>query len=62
MDNKTLMNKIAQLESINDHLKTELDYVDALMRMVGFKDGLETVKATANELIRRGLTENIEYK
>ncbi|MFI0434157.1 MAG: hypothetical protein ACH350_00330 [Parachlamydiaceae bacterium] len=50
MTKKDLINKIAQLESVNDHLLTELSYVDTLMRMVGFAGGLETVKLTAKEL------------
>lgn len=45
-----LQKKVAHLESINDHLQTELGYLDQLMRLVGFAEGLETVKATAREL------------
>ena len=45
-----LQKKIARLESINDHLQTEIDFVDRLMRLVGFSGGLETVKLTAKEL------------
>ncbi|MFI0434629.1 MAG: hypothetical protein ACH350_02735 [Parachlamydiaceae bacterium] len=50
MTKQDLINKIAQLESVNDHLLTELSYVDQLMRLVGFAGGLETVKLTAKEL------------
>ncbi len=50
MKKTELVNKVAQLESINDFLLTELGYVDHLMRMVGFAGGLETVKQTAQEL------------
>ena len=45
-----LLKKVAKLESVNDHLLTELGYVDHLMRLVGFAGGLETVKLTAREL------------
>lgn len=45
-----LEKKIARLESINDHLQTELDYLDHLMRLAGFSGGLETVKLTAMEI------------
>ncbi|MCE2982376.1 MAG: hypothetical protein LW832_02300 [Parachlamydia sp.] len=45
-----LQKKLAHLESLNDHLLTELGYVDHLMRLVGFAGGLETVKLTAKEL------------
>jgi len=50
MTKKDLNKKIAQLESANDHLLTELSYVDHLMCLVGFAGGLETVKLTAKEL------------
>ena len=50
MTKKDLIKKVAQLESVNDHLLTELGYVDRLMRLVGFAGGLETVKLTAQEL------------
>ncbi len=50
MKKTELLKKIAHLESVNDHLLTELGYVDHLMKLVGFTDGLETVKLTAREL------------
>ncbi len=42
----------ARLESINDQLSTEITYIDYLMRSVGFANGLETFKATAEEIMR----------
>lgn len=53
-----LLKKLAYLESINDQLSTEVSYVDQLMRMVGFARGLETVKATAEEMIAKGYVES----
>ena len=50
MKKAELESKIARLETICDHLLTEVGYVDNLMRLVGFAGGLETVKATAKEL------------
>lgn len=47
MNNEELIQKMAQLESMNDHLATEIQQADHLMRLVGFVDGLETIKATA---------------
>lgn len=44
--------QIALLESLNDQLLTEIGDIDALMRLVGFSQGIETVKATAEEIIR----------
>ncbi len=58
MTKTQLLRKIAVLESINDQLSTEVSYVDHLMRMVGFAGGLETIKATAKEIIEKGLVES----
>lgn len=52
MTKAELIKKIAMLESVNDQMYTELCEVDQLMRMVGFENGLETVKLTAQELYR----------
>ncbi len=56
MTKDQLLKKIAVLESINDQLSTEVSYVDHLMRLVGFSQGLTTVKATAKEIIDKGYT------
>lgn len=50
-----LLKKIAYLESLNDQLSAEVSYVDHLMRLIGFSDGLVTVKATAQEIIDKGM-------
>lgn len=60
MTKEQLLKKIALLESLNDQLETEVSYVDGLMRLLGFQQGLVTVKATAHEIIRLGLNENSE--
>ena len=51
MNQAELEQKKATLETQNDQLLSELAYIDQLMRKVGFSNGLETVKATAYELI-----------
>ena len=51
MTKAQLLKKIAVLESINDQLSTEVEYVDRLMRLLGFSEGLLTVKTTAQEII-----------
>lgn len=56
MTKAQLLKKIAMLESVNDQLSTEVSYVDHLMRLLGFSEGLATVKATAQEIIDKGLT------
>ncbi len=50
MHMKKILQKIAHLEFVNDQLSTELQYVDKLLRAVGFTEGLKTVKAAAQEL------------
>lgn len=50
MTKKDLKKQLAYLESMNDHLLSELGYIDRLMRLVGFAGGLQTVKLTAQEL------------
>lgn len=57
MTKAELTKKIARLESINDQLSTEVAYLDNLMRLVGFSDGLRTVKNTAQEILDNGLME-----
>ncbi len=54
MTKTDLLKKIAQLEFANDQLVTELAYLDKLMRQVGFTDGLESLKMTAQELYEEG--------
>lgn len=51
MSKKQLLRKIAVLESINDQLQSEVNYVDQLMKIIGFSKGLETLKISAKELI-----------
>ncbi len=60
MTKTQLLKKIAVLESINDQLSAEVEYVDRLMRMLGFSEGLLTVKSTAQEIIDNGYLEDEE--
>lgn len=60
MTKAQLLKKIAVLESINDQLTAEVEYVDKLMRMLGFSEGLLTVKSTAQEILENGFLEEEE--
>jgi hypothetical protein len=51
MDPKTLEQKIAYLEFINDQLSSEILYVDKLLKIIGFPEGLTTIKDAAKEVI-----------
>lgn len=55
---KELEKKVANLESINDQLRTEMTYIDTLMKLIGFSAGLDTIKATAHEIIKKGYNVN----
>ena len=50
-DKQVLLNKIAQLESVNDQLETELTYVNNLLYTVGFTKGICELKEAAEELL-----------
>lgn len=51
MNNKTLLKKVAKLESINDQLAAELNYLEHLAKALGFAEGLKTLKAAALEML-----------
>jgi hypothetical protein len=57
MEKEQLIKKVAKLEFANDQLMTELQYLDRLMRQVGFTDGLESLKLTALELYDNSVEE-----
>ncbi len=51
MKHKDLLKKIAKLESMNDQLAAELNYLEHLTRALGFAEGLKTLKAAALEML-----------
>jgi hypothetical protein len=51
MKNQKLIQRIAQLESINDQLVAELEFLDNIARQLGFQEGLKTLKSAAQELL-----------
>ncbi len=53
MTKEKILQQIAHLESINDHLMTELGYTDQLLRASVFPDGLESLKSVAQELLEQ---------
>lgn len=48
---KQLAKKVAYLEFVNDQLMSELEYVDGLLKVIGFPEGLDTIKSAAQEVI-----------
>lgn len=51
MNEKRLLKKIAKLESLNDQLQAEFNFLDKVLKKVGFDDGIQTLKEAAIELI-----------
>ncbi len=60
MNKPDLEKRKAHLESVQDQLLSELTYIDNLMRMVGFTNGLATIKATAQDIIKHERLEEVE--
>jgi hypothetical protein len=52
MKEKDLLKKIAKLETLNDQLTAELQYLEQLTRSLGFADGLKTLKAAALDMLQ----------
>jgi len=52
MKKKELINKIAKLETINDQLQAEIDYLDNISKELGFVNGVTTLKSAAKELLK----------
>lgn len=46
-----LEKRVAYLEFVEDQLRTELTYLDTLLKSVGFPQGLISVKAVAKEML-----------
>lgn len=51
MKPKDYIKKIAKLETQNDQLAAELNYLERLTRALGFAEGLKTLKAAAIEML-----------
>jgi hypothetical protein len=55
---KNLQMEIAALESRLDHYETEFDHLNVLLKKCGFPKGIETLKASAYELLEEDLLQN----
>ena len=53
MNKAQLEKKIAKLEFIQDQLETELQYIDHLLKSVGFPQGIASAKDVALELLQQ---------
>lgn len=48
-----LKKRISELETVNDQLLTEMEYLNWLLKEVGFEEGLVTLKFAAEELLEQ---------
>lgn len=55
LNNEELKTRVATLESQVDLLEAELTYLNGLLVKVGFPEGIETLKVTAEELLADGV-------
>ncbi len=53
-DTESLQRRLAYLEFANDQLFSELREIDNLLKLVGFPEGIRTVKRAALELLENG--------
>ncbi len=51
MKKQELLRKLAQLETKEDYLQAELDYLNELLKKVGFERGILTLKAAAEAIV-----------
>jgi hypothetical protein len=51
MEKEHMQKRISELETLNDQLVAELNYLDRLLKQVGFENGLLTLKMAAQELL-----------
>ena len=53
IEKQSMLKTISELESMNDQLVSELNFLDELLRKVGFEEGLATLKSAAVDLIEQ---------
>jgi len=51
MQYQQLVKRVAQLESLNDQLLSELQFLDEIARELGFAEGIKSLKSAAKELL-----------
>ena len=52
MKENELLQKIAKLETMNDQLMAEIQFLDDISRKLGFENGIKTLKKAAIELLQ----------
>jgi len=52
MQEQQLQKQLAKTEFFHDQMQSELLYIDGMLRLLGFEEGLETLKKAAKELVK----------
>lgn len=52
MEKNKLLKRLSELETINDQLITEFNYLNELMKQIGFEQGLQGLKLAAEEIVQ----------
>lgn len=58
MSDKQLLKRIAKLETANDQLTAEIQYLEYLTKSLGFAEGLKTLKEAAIEMLESDETQD----
>ena len=48
---RQIQQEVAWLESVNDLLHSDLDFINEILKKSGFPDGIESIKSAALEII-----------
>ncbi len=51
MEERDYIKQIAKLESVSDQLQSELNYLNEMLRALGFEEGIKSLKEAAKELL-----------
>ena len=55
MEKQQLMQRLAQLEFMNDQLLAEVEEIDRLLHATGFPRGIESAKEVAEEMLEENM-------
>ncbi len=57
MEINDLLKRISELETANDQLSAEMNYLDQLMKKIGFEEGVVSLKEAAEELNQNNINQ-----
>jgi len=60
MNKSQLDKRISRLETVHDQLESEIQYIDKLLKSIGFPHGIESAKQVALEILENQEAEKKE--